>query len=225
MITTIPDRERALQAQVDALKEELARLQAQKPVAWVDVKDRHEGPYEFHGMALLDSGKHHLYAAPPAQPDHQGHSCTHKCTWPQCEAAKQEQRPQRLPLVQATAPREIWLEISDEQDDNGEPFPDDTEGITWCQDSALTCEVKYVRADLAAQPAHPDEFACPLCFDDPANIKPAEPVQLTETEIFKAYTTATGKVLPNMGSSRAELVAITRIVERAHGITGEKNDR
>lgn len=52
--------------------------------------------------------------------------------------------------------------------------------------------------------------------------QPSEPVQLTETEIFKAYTTATGKVLPNMGSSRAELVAITRIVERAHGITGEK---
>ena len=71
---------------------------------------------------------------------------------------------------------------------------------------------------LAAQPAHPDEFACPLCFDDPANIKPAEPVQLTETEIFKAYTTATGKVLPNKWGVREELVAITRIVERAHGI-------
>lgn len=165
-----------------------------------------------------DSEVRQLFAAPPAQPDHQGHSCTHKCTWPQCEATKQEQHPQRLPLVQATAPREIWLEISDEQDDNGEPFPDDTEGITWCQDSALTCEVKYVRADLAAQPAHPDEFACPLCFDDPANIKPAEPVQLTETEIFKAYTTATGKVLPNKWGVREELVAITRIVERAHGI-------
>lgn len=52
--------------------------------------------------------------------------------------------------------------------------------------------------------------------------QPAEPVQLTEVEIFKAYTTATGKVLPNMGSSRAELVAITRIIERAHGITGAK---
>ena len=41
----------------------------QEPVAWVEVKDRNEGPYEFHGMQLLDSGKHHLYlAAPPAQP-------------------------------------------------------------------------------------------------------------------------------------------------------------
>ena len=50
----------------------------------------------------------------------------------------------------------------------------------------------------------------------------SEPVQLTEVEIFKAYTTATGEVLPNIGSSRAELVAITRIIEQAHGITGAK---
>jgi hypothetical protein len=90
MITTIPDRERALrdfaQWVVDSYRSEdglpsdkyivkaafealtLAVPPAQEPVAWVDVKDRHEGPYEFHGMALLDSGKHHLYAAPPAQP-------------------------------------------------------------------------------------------------------------------------------------------------------------
>lgn len=60
---------------------------------------------------------------------------------------------QRLSFVQATAPREIWLQVSDEADDNKEAFPDDHEGITWCQDSALMCEVKYVRADLAAQPA------------------------------------------------------------------------
>jgi hypothetical protein len=39
----------------------------QQPVAWVEVKDRHEGPYEFHGLELLDSGKHNLYAAPTAQ--------------------------------------------------------------------------------------------------------------------------------------------------------------
>ena len=39
----------------------------QQPVAWVEVKDRHEGPYQFHGLELLDSGKHNLYAAPIAQ--------------------------------------------------------------------------------------------------------------------------------------------------------------
>ena len=52
---------------------------------------------------------------------------------------------------------------------------------------------------------------------------PAAPAAqpLTEPEIFKAYTTATGKVLLNMGLSRSELVALTRIVERAHGITGD----
>ena len=33
-------------------------------VAWVDVVDRHEGPYKFHGKELLDSGKHNLYTTP-----------------------------------------------------------------------------------------------------------------------------------------------------------------
>ena len=68
-------------------------------------------------------------------------------------AALAAQPSQRLPLAQATAPREIWLQISDEANDIGEPFPDDHEGITWCQDSVLSCEVKYVRADLAAKDA------------------------------------------------------------------------
>jgi hypothetical protein len=140
MITTIPDRERDLQAQVDALTEELERLRAQEPVAWVDVKDRHEGPYEFHGMALLDSGKHHLYAAPPAQP---------------ADPTIDEQ------VASVNAVFDAWR--------NGE-------------DATLTL-------GLAAQPAHPDEFACPLCFDDPANIKPAEPVQRLSDEraAFEAW--------------------------------------
>ena len=56
-----------------------------------------------------------------------------------------------LPLVQATAPREIWLQISDDAWDSAEPFPDGEVGITWCQDSVVACEVRYVRADLAAQ--------------------------------------------------------------------------
>lgn len=36
----------------------------QKPVAWVEVKCTHTGPYEFHGKELLPVGKHDLYIAP-----------------------------------------------------------------------------------------------------------------------------------------------------------------
>lgn len=55
---------------IDTLERELAAHQrAQQPqsaeaVAWVEVKDRHEGPYDFHGMELMDSGKHYLYTTP-----------------------------------------------------------------------------------------------------------------------------------------------------------------
>ena len=41
----------------------------QKPVAWVDVIDRHEGPYNFNGLELLDSGKHLLFTSPPNTAD------------------------------------------------------------------------------------------------------------------------------------------------------------
>lgn len=65
---------------------------------------------------------------------------------------------QRMPLVQATAPREIWLQISDDERDNAETFPDGFDGITWSKDSATVCGVPYVRADLAqAQPAPAQE--------------------------------------------------------------------
>ena len=37
----------------------------QKPVAWVEVVDSYEGPYKFHGAALLGIGKHNLYTFPP----------------------------------------------------------------------------------------------------------------------------------------------------------------
>jgi hypothetical protein len=38
-----------------------------EPVAWVEVKDSYEGPYEFHGIKLLGVGKHNLFAAPQPQ--------------------------------------------------------------------------------------------------------------------------------------------------------------
>jgi hypothetical protein len=49
----------------EAIKQALA-APVQEPVAWVDVKDTHHGPYEFHGKKLLPVGKHDLYTAPPA---------------------------------------------------------------------------------------------------------------------------------------------------------------
>ena len=35
------------------------------PVAWVEVEDRTEGPYEFHGIEYLPRGKHNLYVRQP----------------------------------------------------------------------------------------------------------------------------------------------------------------
>jgi hypothetical protein len=110
----------------------------QKPVAWSWIADPftyiiqhlNSNPYNLTKDECVELVKklRHLCAAPPAQPA----------------------PAQRLPLVQATAPREIWLQVSDDAEDKAEPFPENHDGITWCQDSVLSCEVRYVRADLAA---------------------------------------------------------------------------
>ena len=50
---------------VQSLREALAQKDEQEPVAWVDVKDTHRGPYEFHGIDYMPEGKHPLYIAPP----------------------------------------------------------------------------------------------------------------------------------------------------------------
>jgi hypothetical protein len=52
--------------------------------------------------------------------------------------------------VTKTAPERIWVQVSDDAQDCREPFPEPNEGMTWCGDSVLACEVEYVRADLAA---------------------------------------------------------------------------
>ena len=48
---------------IEALEKALKQEQ-DKPVAWVDVKCTHQGPYEFYGKELLPVGKHNLYTTP-----------------------------------------------------------------------------------------------------------------------------------------------------------------
>lgn len=50
--------------------------------------------------------------------------------------------------VVKTAPRRIWIQVSEDKWDKNEPFPDPSEDMTWCQHSVMDCEVEYVRADL-----------------------------------------------------------------------------
>jgi hypothetical protein len=55
------------------------------------------------------------------------------------------------PEVVRTAPERIWLQVSDDQCDKDKPFPSVfAEHITWCHESVLSCEVEYIRADLAS---------------------------------------------------------------------------
>lgn len=50
-----------------------------------------------------------------------------------------------------TAPERIYLQISDTDADAAFPFPETTEGVTWCAESVVTVEVQYIRADMAEQ--------------------------------------------------------------------------
>lgn len=50
-----------LRSENASLKEQIKGYQKQQPVAWVEVIDRDYGPYNFHGVQLLDNGKHELF--------------------------------------------------------------------------------------------------------------------------------------------------------------------
>lgn len=56
--------------------------------------------------------------------------------------------------VTRTAPKRIWLQVSDDARDACNEFPEPSMELTWCADSVIACEVEYVRADLvrAAMP-------------------------------------------------------------------------
>ena len=55
--------------------------------------------------------------------------------------------------VTRTAPKTIWLQVSDDFGDHNEPFPTRDElgnrEVTWCADSVGGTQIEYLRADLA----------------------------------------------------------------------------
>lgn len=50
-----------------------------------------------------------------------------------------------------TAPEQIWLQVGDRAGDHDYPFPEHGDGVSWCAEQVMPCEVPYVRADLAGQ--------------------------------------------------------------------------
>ncbi len=63
---------------------------------------------------------------------------------------KVTERP-KVSKLEETAPEEIYLQVSDDTDHYDEPWvPRNDDSVTWCVDSVIACEVKYVRADLYA---------------------------------------------------------------------------
>jgi hypothetical protein len=76
-------------------------------------------------------------------------------------------KPEIQPMnkVTKTAPKKIFLQVSDDADDCGLEFPVPTADLTWCEDSVLACEVEYIRADLAShalekEPSVPVSYWC-----------------------------------------------------------------
>jgi len=54
----------SLLAENERLNAELAKYRDAHVVAWVEVIDSYEGPYNFHGQKLLGVGKHKLIVKP-----------------------------------------------------------------------------------------------------------------------------------------------------------------
>lgn len=67
------------------------------------------------------------------------------------------------PLVQSTAPTHIWLQHSDSDLDNDEPFPYGS-NVSWCEDQINNSDIQYVRVDLIEQ-ANPDTVPIPQSAD------------------------------------------------------------
>jgi hypothetical protein len=63
------------------------------------------------------------------------------------------------PKGYAVAPKEIWLQLHGDCDESDLDDPVDYEGsddVTWCWHPIHNTDIRYVRADLASSPTHPE---------------------------------------------------------------------
>lgn len=192
MITYISPREAELSRQIDeqgghlvawrdraiAAEAELARLRAVEPVA---------PPGWREALQFYADGSHFVIADEEAWDTVSGEPSNFWCD--DGTATVEDGTVAKMALA--------GTPLSDEDDDGAAPpaqpaeptIDEQVASVNAVFDAWRNGEDATLTLGLAAQPAHPDEFACPLCFDDPANIKPAEPVQRLSDEraAFEAW--------------------------------------
>ena len=95
-----------------------------------------------------------------------------------------------MTVATKTAPKEIWLQIGDDSDHHNKVFPTQHDAITWCQDSAMGCEVKYIRSDFVERkPLTDDEIGVVL---DEAGVPDYKECKVIDTMIVRAIERAHG---------------------------------
>jgi hypothetical protein len=101
-----------------------------------------------------------------------------------------EAEPDELPPSVTDLPAFIWLNYGDIERDctHAECYRDGE--VTWCQDSVFASDVKYVRADLATQPAAPV----------PNRLNP--PHVYGESELYRLSPVAPLQAAPMQSSAR-----------------------
>lgn len=76
------------------------------------------------------------------------------CDTSRCPLPDTDEHDDLLPAVDRltmTAPERIWLQVSEDEADQAEPYPGTHNEVTWCRHSVGGAEVAYVRRDLAGR--------------------------------------------------------------------------
>jgi hypothetical protein len=107
-----------------------------------------------------------------------------------------EDKQAELPLVVTTAPKRIYLQVSDDAFDNGNPFPPNWQDATWCHESVVDCEVEYIRADLADTPSSAGPVKWGLWMDFDGVMRPTDPVFSSQEDAEEQQRKYGGQIVP-----------------------------